>query len=63
MPWTKEAAHQTLKFCFNINAELHKANKRKARAIVPVIGGGCGAGGETHQFWHQVQLSVLYYTF
>ncbi|KAL4766699.1 hypothetical protein BDW60DRAFT_202020, partial [Aspergillus nidulans var. acristatus] len=63
MPQTKEAAHQTLEFCFDIDAELHKANERKARATVLVIGGGCGAGGEAHQFWHQVQLSVLYHTF
>jgi hypothetical protein len=63
MPRTKEAAYQTLEFCFDINTELHKANERKARATVPVIGGGCGAGGETYQFWRQVQLSVLYHTF
>ncbi|KAL4766701.1 hypothetical protein BDW60DRAFT_212709 [Aspergillus nidulans var. acristatus] len=63
MPRTKEAAHQTLKFHFDIDAELHKANERKARATVPVMGRGCGARGETHQFWRQVQLSVLYHTF
>ncbi|KAL4732904.1 hypothetical protein BDV11DRAFT_176204 [Aspergillus similis] len=62
---TREAAHQTLEFRYDIDAELHKANERKARATVPVAGGGCGAGtaGEAHQFWRQVQLSVLYHTF
>ena len=61
-PRTKEAAHQTLEFRFNIDAELQKANEQKARVIA---GGGCGAGAalETHQFWRQVQLSVLYHTF
>ena len=62
MPRTKEAAHQTLKFHFNIDAELQKASTQKARVMA---GGGCGAGTalETYQFWHQVQLSVLYHTF
>ncbi|KAL4756070.1 uncharacterized protein BDW70DRAFT_164839 [Aspergillus foveolatus] len=65
MPRTPEAAHQTLEFRFDIDAELHKANEWKARATGPVMGGGFGAGAveETHQFWRQVQLSVLYHTF
>ena len=62
MPRTKEAAHQTLKFHFDIDAELQKASTQKARVMA---GGGCGTGTalETYQFWHQVQLSVLYHTF
>jgi hypothetical protein len=59
---TKGAAHQTIEFRFDIDAELNKAEERKEGATVPVDG-GCGAGGETHQFWRQVQLSMLYQTF
>jgi hypothetical protein len=64
MRWTREAAHQTLEFRFKIDAELKKAEERRQRAMVPAAG-GCGAGAleETHQFWRQVQLSMLYHTF
>jgi hypothetical protein len=64
MCWTREAAHQTLEFRFKIDAELKKAKERRQRAMVPAAG-GCGAGAleETHQFWRQVQLSMLYHTF
>ncbi|KAL4766971.1 hypothetical protein BDW60DRAFT_201062, partial [Aspergillus nidulans var. acristatus] len=64
MHQTREAAHQTLEFQFKINAELKKAEERRQRAMVPAAG-GCGAGvlEETHQFWHQVQLLMLYHTF
>ncbi|KAL4766694.1 hypothetical protein BDW60DRAFT_202027, partial [Aspergillus nidulans var. acristatus] len=61
---TREAAHQTLEFRFEIDAELKKAEERRKRATV-LAAGGCGAGvlEETHQFWRQVQLSMLYHTF
>jgi hypothetical protein len=61
---TCEAAHQTLEFQFKIDAELKKAKERRQRAMVPAAG-RCGAGvlEETHQFWRQVQLSMLYHTF
>ncbi|KAL4767489.1 hypothetical protein BDW60DRAFT_199961, partial [Aspergillus nidulans var. acristatus] len=61
---TREAAHQTLEFWFEIDAELKKAKERRKRATV-LAAGGCGAGvlEETYQFWHQVQLSMLYHTF
>jgi hypothetical protein len=61
---TREAAHQTLEFQFKIDAELKKAEERRKRATV-LAAGGCGAGvlEETHQFWRQVQLSMLYHTF
>jgi hypothetical protein len=51
MPRTKEAAHQTLEFCFDIDAELQKANKQKARVIA---GGRYSAGTvlEIYQFWY-----------
>jgi hypothetical protein len=61
---TREAAHQTLEFWFEIDAELKKAEERRKQATV-LAAGGCGAGvlEETHQFWRQVQLSMLYHTF
>jgi hypothetical protein len=64
MHWTHEAAHQTLEFRFKIDAELKKAEERRQRAMVPAAG-RCGAGAleETYQFWHQVQLLMLYHTF
>jgi hypothetical protein len=64
MHWTREAAHQTLEFRFEIDAELKKAEERRQRAMVPAAGRfGAGALEETHQFWRQVQLSMLYHTF
>ncbi|KAL4766800.1 hypothetical protein BDW60DRAFT_201608, partial [Aspergillus nidulans var. acristatus] len=64
MCWTREAAHQTLEFRFEIDAELKKAKERRKQATV-LAAGGCGAGvlEETHQFRHQVQLLMLYHTF
>jgi hypothetical protein len=64
MHWTREAAHQTLEFWFKIDAELKKAEERRQRAMV-LAAGGCGTGAleETHQFWRQVQLLMLYHTF
>ncbi|KAL4732810.1 hypothetical protein BDV11DRAFT_176346 [Aspergillus similis] len=52
---TREAAHQTLEFRFEIDAELKKDEERRQRAMVPAAG-GCGAGAleETNQFWRQV---------
>jgi hypothetical protein len=64
MHQTCKAAYQTLEFQFEINAELKKAEERRQRAMVPAAG-RCSAGAleETHQFWCQVQLSMLYHTF